>query len=115
PRLLKQAGYRTASIGKIHLVPQRAEPDAIQQALDTTGDYFGFSEIDLVNGHGDHCFGPQYDAWLQERVPDWQERLKDRRRISPGLDTFTWELPPEVHSSNYIGDKTVEFLQNVGD
>lgn len=115
PRLLKQAGYRTASIGKIHLVPQRAEPDAIQQALDTTGDYFGFSEIDLVNGHGDHCFGPQYDAWLQERVPDWQERLKNRQRISPGLDTFTWELPPEVHSSNYIGDKTVEFLQNVGD
>ena len=33
PRLLKQAGYRTASIGKIHLVPQRSEPDAIQQAL----------------------------------------------------------------------------------
>ena len=89
PRLLKQAGYRTASIGKIHLVPQRSEPDAIQQALETTGDYHGFSEIDLVNGHGDHCFGPQYDAWLQARVPDWQERLKNRRRIEPGLDTFT--------------------------
>lgn len=115
PRVLGQNGYRTASIGKLHLIPQRAEADAVQQAMDSGGDYYGFEEVDLVNGHGDHCFGNRYSAWLAERVPDWRVRIEQRRRLNPGLDCFTWELPPEVHSSNYIGDRAVEWLQAAGD
>jgi arylsulfatase len=111
PRVLAQHGYHTASIGKIHLVPQRDEPATIAQRL-TTGDhtYYGFQEIDLVNGHGDGCFGPQYSAWLQAKVPDWAERLQQRRPYAQGVNTCTWELPPEVHSSQYIADRAVDFL-----
>ncbi|MBZ0299761.1 MAG: sulfatase-like hydrolase/transferase [Anaerolineae bacterium] len=115
PRVLTQHGYRTASIGKIHLVPQRDEPDAVQQALDSGGDYYGFQEIDLVDGHGDHCFGPQYTPWLAAQVPDWEDCLKQRQRLQPGLDCFTWELPPEVHSSRYIADRAVDWLNQAGE
>ena len=62
--VLQRAGYRCASIGKIHLVPQRSEPDAVRAALgDESADgYYGFAEVDLVNGVGDGCFGPAYEA-----------------------------------------------------
>ncbi len=114
PQVLADNGYRTASIGKIHLVPQRAEPSAVQQALDTSRHYYGFQEVDLVNGHGDGCFGPRYTAWLEDHVPDWRERIHQRQAYPNGVNTYSWELPSEVHSSNYIGNRTIKFLQNAG-
>jgi len=115
PRVLAHNGYHTASIGKLHLVPQRAEPEAVEHTLSARREYYGFQAVDLVNGHGDQCFGSQYTQWLENQVPDWKARLDQRRKLDTGLDAFTWELPPEVHSSNYIADRAVEFLRNAGD
>ncbi|MBZ0297377.1 MAG: sulfatase-like hydrolase/transferase, partial [Anaerolineae bacterium] len=115
PHILADAGFRTASIGKLHLVPQRNEPEAIQKALDTAGNYYGFQEVDLVNGHGDQCFGPSYTAWLDQNVPDWKSLVQQRKAYPRGVNTYTWELPPEAHSSNYIGDRAVEFLRDTGE
>ena len=77
---LQRAGYRCASIGKIHLVPQRAEPEALQAALAReAGDgYYGFAEVDLVDGHGDGCFGPDYEAHAAAMGVDL-----DRARAQP--------------------------------
>ena len=111
PQVLADEGYCTVSIGKIHLVPQAAEPDALAERMvseDST--YYGFQEVDLVNGHGDRCFGPHYSPWLQERVPDIGERRQQREPITPGVDTFRWTLPPEVHPSHYIATRVEEFL-----
>ena len=111
PRILSENGYRTASIGKLHLIPQRAEVDAVATCLESDeGTYFGFQEVDLVNGHGDGCFGSQYSQWLHERVPDIDERLEKKKAYPHGINTYSWELPQEVHSSHYIADRTVEFL-----
>jgi arylsulfatase len=115
PKVLAQAGYHTASIGKLHLVPQRAEPEAVEHALSKRGEYYGFQSVDLVNGHGDACFGPQYTRWLDNRVPDWKARLERRQKLNHGLDVYTWELPSEVHSSHYIGDRAVASLREVGE
>lgn len=112
PRVLSENGYRTASIGKLHLVPQGAEPDVIASCLESNdGTYYGFQEIDLVNGHGDRCFGPQYTEWLNELVPDLSERLERKQPYPHGVNAYTWELPEEVHSSHYIANQTIEFLE----
>jgi len=112
PRILAQNGYHTASIGKLHLVPQSAEPDVIIDRMQSDdGTYYGFQEVNLVNGHGDKCFGSQYMEWLQARVPDLAERLERRQPYLHGVNTYTWELPEDVHSSNYIADRTIEFLE----
>lgn len=112
PRVLSENGYRTASIGKLHLVPQSAEPDVIVDRMQSNdGTYYGFQEIDLVNGHGDLCFGPQYSQWLKERVPDLAERLAKKQSYPHGVNVHNWRLPEEVHSSHYIADRTVEFLE----
>jgi arylsulfatase A-like enzyme len=117
PRVLRQAGYRTASIGKIHLVPQRWEPDALAATRqpDGTHDYYGFEHVDLVNGHGDGCFGPLYTPWLRERVSDVEQRRRARESLCKVPACYRWPLPPEVHSSQYIADRSVEYLKGVAE
>ena len=117
PRVLGRNGYRTASIGKIHLVPQGAEPAAVMktQTADGAFDYYGFEYVDLVNGHGDFCFGPNYTPWLRERVPDFEERRKNRKPLCNIGGCREWPFPPEVHSSQYIADKSVAYLQQAAE
>lgn len=120
PRVMKKSGYRTVSIGKIHLIPQGVEVEELGDALEHDGDldYYGFEEVDLVNGHGMHCRGPQYTPWLKEQVPDLQQCYDAEKDISPGVNsptgrlrTHTWELPPHTHSSVYIADRACERLE----
>lgn len=116
PRALSANGYRTASIGKIHLVPQAAEPDVLAQALASgDGSYFGFQEVDLVNGHGSRCFGNRYTDWLRERLPDLNERLAQTTAYENGVNCWRWNLPEEVHSSHYIADRAIDFLESATD
>lgn len=118
PRILSRNGYHTASVGKIHLCPQGQEPILINSSQQSDGsiDYFGFQEIDLVNGHGDCCFGAQYTIQRDRMAPDATERLAHRQRYAHGTDdTYVYPLPAGIHSSNYIGDRAIDFLQRTGE
>ncbi|NED98883.1 sulfatase family protein [Phytoactinopolyspora halotolerans] len=119
PRVLSRAGYRTASVGKLHLIPQSDEVARLERAHadGEPPDYYGFAEVDLVNGHGMGANGPSYTRWLTARVPDAVERMAAAEPLSPGVNnatgslrSHTWTLPPEVHSGEYITDRAVEFL-----
>ncbi|MXX51465.1 MAG: sulfatase-like hydrolase/transferase [Chloroflexi bacterium] len=111
PRVLSRSKYRTASIGKLHFVPQADEPKILAERLARDdGDYFGFQEVDLVNGHGRRCFGNRYTAWLRERVPGLDARLAEDTSYTKGLNCERWNLPAEAHSSHYIADRAIEFL-----
>ena len=110
---LGASGYHTLSIGKIHLVPQRAEPERAHNALDGGGDrasYFGFDEVDLVNGHGDGCFGPHYEGHVAASGVE----LVTEPGAKDGPRPFPFRLPAELHSSAYIADRTVDFLRSRG-
>jgi arylsulfatase A-like enzyme len=118
PRVLSESGYHTASIGKVHLVPQGNEPDVIEGARrkDGTLNYYGFQRVDLVNGHGMRCFGPDYSGWLQQRCPEAQKRIGSAQPVSPGVNhgkikTETYALPPEAHSGEYIVERTAAYLR----
>ena len=118
---LQRAGYRCASIGKIHLVPQRAEPDVLRAAMAReAGDgYYGFAEVDLVDGHGDGCFGPEYEAHAAAMGVDLdQARAQPRdgqHPLTPVLGPHRFRLPAELHSSHYLADRTIELLDSVRD
>lgn len=116
PRVLSDNAYRTVAIGKIHLVPQAAEPEVLAQALASDdGTYYGFQEVDLVNGHGSRCFGNRYTDWLRERVPDLDQRQANAIPYETGVNCWRWNLPEEVHSSHYIADRAIEFLETAAD
>ena len=91
-------------------MPRRDEPAALQPALAQQGHYQGFREVDLVDGHGGRCFGPQYTPWLEVQCQDWQARLKRRKHLPRGVDCWSQELPQRVHSSNYLGRRAERFL-----
>jgi arylsulfatase A-like enzyme len=95
-------------------VPQAEEPRAVEAARAGTGrcDYYGFQHVELVNGHGDRCFGPEYTAWLSERVPDFAERRDKREALCSVPSCYRWPLPPEVHSSRYIADRASAYLRD---
>lgn len=114
PRALGAAGYRTASIGKIHLVPQAWEPEAIEKTrqADGTYDYYGFREVELVNGHGDRCFGPNFTPWVERRLAECGASRHPRKPLCGIPDCYEWPLPPELHSTPYIADRTTEFLRD---
>ena len=121
PRLLKTAGYHTASIGKIHLVPQGEEQRRIDESIyDGELDYFGFSEIELVNGHGAGCMGSEYINELSDAVPDWRERYEAREFYADGIagakaGTHKYPYPAEFASSSYVADRAIEFLNREHD
>ena len=111
PRVLAEAGYRSASIGKLHLVPQAAEPDIVAERLASdAANYYGFQEVDLVNGHGSRCFGNRYSPWLRETVPDLEARLAETAPYEKGVNCWRWNLPAAAHSSHYIADRAIDFL-----
>ena len=113
PRVLSDQGYRSASIGKLHLVPQAAEPDIVARRLASDeATYYGFQEVDLVNGHGSRCFGNRYSAWLREAVPDLETRLANVRPYESGINCWRWNLPERAHSSHYVADRAIEFLES---
>ncbi len=118
PRVLGRAGYHTASIGKIHMVPGAAEPEAVTETSQADGDfdYYGFRHVDLVNGHG--LGGSEYSRWLDETCPDHKERRAAAKPIAPGINnetgslrTLSWTLPPEAHSGEYITARAQEFFE----
>lgn len=109
PSLLSRNGYRTMSIGKIHLRPQRAETEYVR-SLPEGDSYYGFGEVDLVDGHGDACMGNKYTPWLNERFPGWS---KKERVACPELrDTYESRVPLEGWSSKYIAESAERFLRS---
>jgi len=91
---LKNQGYQTACVGKIHL--QFSTPRLVKDAISAESvpawvsekwrskmkktfpkPYYGFEEIELVVGHGDICGGHYWD-WLEERAPQYLPLIAEK-------------------------------------
>ena len=99
--VLREGGYRTASIGKSHLQPftvdaplheednterlvaeaRRPAPGNYSQEqpgsyrgeapFEFDLPYYGFEHVDMVTGHGDKC-GGHFRQWFRRNCPDWE-------------------------------------------
>lgn len=108
PRILREHGYRTAGIGKLHFYPVYAP--------------FGLDHLELAEQNGNGCFEDDYHHWLASRgaldlVDLVDQRGEFRRFAGPEYwETFGAQasnLPEELHSTTWIGDRSVAFLENV--
>jgi arylsulfatase A-like enzyme len=125
---LRDQGYATKAIGKMHLnfwagkndeshrsaeyVPAWMNPETHDQMVkDFPLPYYGFDEMDLVVGHGDVCNG-HYQDWVAERAPELLPVMKELRpkilndmyRKSP--------IPEEFYPTSYLTDRSIDFLEN---
>jgi len=92
--LLSNAGYHTAAVGKMHMVPPRGP--------------YGFQGLALAEDTGCGMFLDDYHPWLaQQELYEWEHGL-DNYDILPGVS----HLPEEKTVTGWVGARTVEFLRN---
>lgn len=132
PEVLRQNGYQTASIGKIHISAgaheisnpklkdpiQQYESQQYWQKNDSMPlPYYGLEHVYLVDGHGDYVYG-HYKNELDREHPGMSEKLLPQNAsYTPGdhLRDFKhgcWEqsIPVEHHYNTVIADKTINYL-----
>jgi arylsulfatase len=128
---VRQAGYRTHGVGKIHLntfgLPRGMKPDDVDPArFPESGDlwrrgrvrclpspYFGLEKVECAIGHGAGVAG-DYLNWLREQRPDGEKLLRPEAGTSPrsgAEQSWKMALPEELHCSRWIADRAVAFLE----
>ncbi len=97
PRVLKQAGYYTAVIGKLHYTPQRNTHGYDWAALDESG------RVESVE------FRLDYRAWFASEAPGFNA---DATGLGfNDYDAKAYVLPERLHPTTWTGDVAVKFLE----
>ncbi|MEM7268729.1 MAG: sulfatase-like hydrolase/transferase [Pseudomonadota bacterium] len=139
--LLREAGYRTALIGKSHLQCFTGMPPVHAPAADRTqavrhdlGDggyelegpahwaadgattptpFYGFDHVELVTGHGDHI-GGDYAAWLAERCDDSESLIGAENQLPHDYScpqAVRTRVPEELYSTTYIAERASAWIE----
>ncbi len=125
---LADNGYRTHAVGKLHLQPFggfKREDGSFSweyrhlwnegEITDLPQPYYGFQTVDYVGGHVSYAFG-HYRQWLDENYPDAFGQLQKQNAYhEAGPQMYRMPIPPEAHYNNWIADRTIDFLNNIGD
>jgi len=130
---LRQAGYHTHSVGKIHLHNFGCNKAVGQDEIDLTqwpeshkawgegaitklpSPYYGLESTVFVGGHGSWVAG-EYINWLREEHPDavpaayGKEVLEDWSGKC-GEAASKSALPEELHYNRFVADHTCRFLE----
>jgi arylsulfatase A-like enzyme len=132
---LRQAGYRTHGVGKIHLRPfgtpsgraiEELNPQEFPEsrALWDSGriqalpqPYYGLEKVEFAGGHGSWMWG-DYLAWLRQQRPDGFDLLQPKAGTpTPNKAEQAWKsaLPQELHHSCWVADRTIAFLKEAAE
>ncbi len=126
PGVLRDAGYQTASLGKIHLAPfgtkrdEGAEDYERYESREYWGQhkslpipYYGLEHVYLANGHGHYVFG-HYKHELNENHPGMYQKLQKAHALEPptaARQSWKASIPEELHYNTAIAERTVDFLR----
>ena len=125
---LKNQGYHTACVGKIHL--QFSTPRLVKSARSAesvqgwisektrlkmkeifTEPYYGFDEVKLIVGHGDACGGHYWD-WLEEKAPQYLSLITEKFKKFFMKVYYKTEIPEELYPTSYVNDQSIAFLES---
>lgn len=103
---LKAAGYATASVGKLHLIPP-----TVLEAKRT-----GFDFVELHDGVGYLDRFSDYVRWRKQHDPrpdrPYRALAKD---IKPGENPFRAAIADEYSDTSWVGQRTCHYLKQLAD
>jgi arylsulfatase A-like enzyme len=106
PRILKDAGYHTKAVGKMHFTPTYLD--------------VGFEELLLAEQDGPGRFDDDYHRWLRdEGLVDRLDLMDQRREYREHAPDLYWEtlgamtsdLDEAHHSTTWIAERAMEALE----
>ena len=130
PRLLKQYGYRTANIGKLHFLPHANRDHRLPHPS------YGFDVLEIADEPG--VYEDAYRAWVRRQAPDqmdgisaglppntsvWQRAMGIEDGIAhrgepEGRHDFKRAIPfaadDHLTYSAFVGERTIEFIEAAG-
>ena len=121
---LRRSGYRTAAAGKLHFSSLQAELDKANpesRAWWEAGKrlpqpYYGFENVKLTNADGPGCYTDYY-LDLCRLDPDLPALLTPEKALANSGAPSSWKsaIPEEHHSTTWIADRALEFLDSFAD
>ncbi len=114
---LKENGYQTANLGKIHFEPNHCDAfvgskeanawwENAPEAKGFTGPFRGFDYIQLCNAH--HGYSGHMKDWFFEH--GGTEEMFQPLLHPEDHQTGTESVPAHLTSTAFVGDKTIEYL-----
>ena len=131
PKILKQYGYRTANIGKLHFLPHANRDHRLPHPA------YGFDHLEIADEPG--VYEDAYRAWVRRREPEQMDgisagippasRLWQRvmgiddgvvhRGDPDGRRDFDRAIPfaadESLTHSAFVGEQTMEFIEQTGE
>jgi uncharacterized sulfatase len=84
---------------------------------DWNGPYYGFEHVELATGHVFYGLNGHYRAWLEDRgVTPAQLAAWASGTLVSGegqVAAWDWDLPEDLHSSVFVGERTVANLERL--
>jgi arylsulfatase A-like enzyme len=106
PRVLREDGYRTKAVGKMHFTPTYLD--------------VGFESMELAEQDGPGRFDDDYHRWLRDEglvdAIDLMDQRREYRKEAPPaywetLGAVTSDLDEAHHSTTWIADRAMETLE----
>ncbi|MAU12943.1 MAG: sulfatase [Anaerolineaceae bacterium] len=125
--IFKEAGYRTALVGKAHFQPLRGteeypslESYPLLQNLDFWRNFdepfYGFDHIEIARNHTDESHvGQHYVLWMEEKgLDNWRDYFRPPTGNNPNQKR-KWLIPEEYHYNAWIADRTNALISDYND
>ena len=135
PEALGRAGYRTHSIGKLHLrtfgMPDNAPRNegsafAYPESYELWNSgmikslpfpYYGLQSANFLNGHTSYVYG-DYISWLEKADKEARVKLTPEgatTKPSGAPECYKMAIPEELHYNSWITERATDFLRKQKD
>ena len=106
PSTLRDAGYQTVAVGKMHVFPERARCGFDEVLL-----HDGFLHVSRQLSRGPSAAIDDYVQWLREQTGDPSADYQETGTGCNAMHARPWEREERLHPTRWVADQSFRMLQ----